>query len=80
MKIKWNIHGFEELRRSAGVEAALKAEVEKIKGRAGGASAGYAGDVEPGRTRSRGYVVTTTGDAIRREARDHTLLRALGGG
>jgi len=40
---------------------------------------GYDGGVNPGRTRSRGYVVTTTGAAIRENAERFTLLRALGG-
>lgn len=37
----------------------------------------YAGGVNPGRHRSRGYVVTTGWRAMRHEARDHTLVRAL---
>ena len=40
--------------------------------------ADYAGGVNPGRHRSRGYVVTTSWRSMRHEARDHTLLRALG--
>lgn len=80
MKIRWNMPGFEDLRRSPKVEEALQAEVDNVLRRAGGETEGYAGGVEPGRTRSRGYVVTTTGESIRREARDHTLLRALGSG
>lgn len=39
---------------------------------------GYEGGVNPGRHRSRGYVVTTTWAAMRDEAKNHTLLRALG--
>lgn len=37
----------------------------------------YAGGVNPGRRRSRGYVVTTSWKSMRDEARNHTLLRAL---
>lgn len=37
----------------------------------------YAGGVDPGRRRSRGYVVTTSWKAMRDEAKNHTLLRAL---
>lgn len=38
---------------------------------------GFDGGVDPGRHRSRGYVVTTTWAAMRDEAKNHTLLRAL---
>jgi hypothetical protein len=37
----------------------------------------YDGGVNPGRRRSRGFVVTTSWKSIRDEARDHVLLRAL---
>lgn len=75
MKIRWNIRGFEDVRRLPGVEAKIRAEVDEVLAQAG---EGYVGGVEPGRTRTRGYVVTATGDAIRREAQDHNLLRILG--
>jgi hypothetical protein len=39
----------------------------------------YAGGVEDGRTRSRGYVVTANFEAIKDEAHKNLLLRALGG-
>lgn len=77
MKIRWNIAGFQEIRRSAGVEGRLQEEVSRVLGSVGGH---YSGGVEPGRTRSRGYVVTSTPEAIRDNAANHTLLRALGGG
>lgn len=78
--IKWDGDVFAELLRSPEIEARLSAEVERVIARAGGREAGYEGGVEDGRTRSRGYVVTTTVEAIRREASSHTLLRALGSG
>lgn len=76
-RIKWNVKAFEEIRRMSTVEAALQSEVSSILSRVG---EGYDGGVEPGATRSRGYVVTTTGEAIRDNAENHTLLRAIGGG
>lgn len=75
--IRWNLKGFEEVRRMPGVEDRLQAEVSRILGSLDG---DYEGGVEPGASRSRGYVVTTSGDSIRDEAENHTLLRALGGG
>ena len=77
MLIRWNVSAFEEIRRSPAVNARLQQEVSRILGQVG---EGYAGGVEAGATRSRGYVVTTTGEAIRDNAENHTLLRALGGG
>lgn len=75
--IKWNLKGFEEIRRMPEVEDLLQAQVSRILGEVSG---DYAGGVEPGSSRSRGYVVTASGDAIRQEAEDHTLLSALAGG
>lgn len=76
-RIRWKVAGFEQLRRSPELEAALQDEVDRVLG-AGGA--GYAGGVEAGSTRSRGYVVTATPEAIRDNAQRHTLLTLLGGG
>lgn len=81
--IKWNLKGFEDLRRSPAMARVLNEEVKAVLTAVQGGDFGdddYAGGVEPGRTRLRGYVVTASGKAIRREAEDHALLRALGGG
>lgn len=78
--IKWNVRAFQELRRSPRVNAALDAEVDRILEAAGGDPGDYKGGTEPGKSRTRGYVVTNSVAAMRRESRDHTLLRALGGG
>lgn len=77
MKIKWNLSAFEEIRRLPGVDDRLDQEVTRILN---GAGDGYDGGVEPGKTRSRGYVVTTNYKAIKDNAENHTLLRLLGGG
>lgn len=78
VRIRWNIGAFEEIRRSPEVEAALQEQVDRITD-ATGHPEDYAGGVEDGKSRSRGYVVTKTYAGIRREAKEHTLLRALGG-
>jgi hypothetical protein len=39
----------------------------------------YGAGVESGRSRSRAYVVTATGEAMRAEAESNDLVRALGG-
>lgn len=75
-RFKWNIDAFEEVRRSGPVEDQLQGIVNGVLGRL---ESDYAGGVESGRTRSRGYVVTTSAEAIRAEAENHALLRAIGG-
>lgn len=77
--IIWDLSAFEAVRRSPEVEAALQSVVDGVLEEVSDPlDGGYDGGVEPGRGRSRGYVVTTTLRAMRSEARDHTLLRALG--
>ncbi len=73
-RISWNLRAFEAIRRSPGVDAALRAKVDKVLAQVG---PGYVGHVEAGRTRSRGAVVTATGEAMRDNAENHTLVRAL---
>lgn len=76
-KIKWNLRAFEEIRRAPGVQADLAARAARVESAAGD---GHASGVEPGKTRARGYVVTVTYDAVRRNARYHSLLKALDAG
>lgn len=77
-RIKWNRKAFEELRRMAAIEAALREEVEKALDKVGREH--YAGGVERGKSRSRGYVVTTDAEGIEQESEEQSLLRALTGG
>lgn len=77
-KIKWNRAAFEQIRRSPGVEARLRKEVDRVLDKVGRDD--YEGGVEPGKSRSRGYVVTKTADAIRKESEGHTLGGALADG
>ena len=75
-KIKWNIKGFEEIRRSAEVEEALEEAVEQVLDQVG--EEHYAGNVQAGKTRSRGGVVTADFEGILENDQEQTLLRALG--
>lgn len=77
-KIRWNLPAFEEIRRLPGVGVVVGHEVERVLDRVGRDN--YAGGVEPGRTRTRGYVVTMNLDGIIDNSRNHSLLRAIGGG
>lgn len=74
-RIKWRREAFAEIRTSPEVDAALQTVVGAILAEVG--TDDYDGGVNPGRTRSRGYVVTTSHKAVRDESRSHTLLRAL---
>lgn len=76
-RVRFNFSAFQEIRRSPEVEARLNREVESVLSAVGN---GYQGGVEPGKSRSRGYVVTTTPEAMVSESEDHALLRAIGGG
>jgi hypothetical protein len=76
-KFQWNLPGFQEARRLPGVDEALQSKVDEILDKVG--TRDYDGGVDRGRTRSRGYVVTTTYDAMLREHWDHVLLKAMGG-
>ena len=73
-RIRWRVRAFEEIRRSPGVDALLAKEVDRVVAQVGD---GYASGVEPGKTRSRGYVVTASPEALRDNSENQTLLRAL---
>jgi len=77
-KIRFNLRAFEEIRRLPGVERELADFVRQGLDRAGHDK--YDGGVEPGRSRSRGYIVTKNVDGIIDHRRNHTLLRIIGGG
>lgn len=77
VKIKWNRPAFQEIRRSAPVTAELNKLVDDVLGRL--STPGYAGGVERGKSRSRGYVVTYDFEAILDNAENHSLIRAASG-
>lgn len=73
-RIKWNMAGFRELRKSA--------EVQNDLGRRALAIADACGPnfdpmVSEGRTRARASVITADHDAIRKNAKENTILRNL---
>lgn len=74
MKIKWNMKAFQEIRTSNDTENMLQGVVDGILSEVG---TNYEGNVETGKTRSRGGVVTSNYDAILENSTDNTLLRAL---
>lgn len=78
MKIRWNISAFEDIRRLPGVDAEVGRYVNDALAAAG--TDKYAGGVEPGRTRTRGYIVTKNVEGILDHRRNLTLLRVIGGG
>jgi len=75
LRVRLRREAFAEIRTSPEMDGALQEIVDDILAEVG--TDGYDGGVNPGRTRSRGYVVTTGWESIRAEARDHVLLRAL---
>lgn len=77
--IRWNISAFEDIRKMPGIEARIRAEVERVMGYAS-SSAGYRGGTEDGGDRVRGYVYTHEFEAMLDNARNDTLARGMGGG
>lgn len=82
MDIRWNMQGFRDLRTDPAVMAKLNEEAERIAATASESAQGF--EVQPayvtgGRVRGRAAVITTTYAAMKAEAEDHVLLRALGG-
>lgn len=77
LTIKLNRKAVRDLLRSSEVQADLERRANKIKAAAG---PGHEVDVEVGRNRARASVRTDTVEAMRAEARDHKLTRALDAG
>jgi len=74
MRMQWKMRGFKEVRTSDEVEALLRKVIDEMLDDLG---EGYEGDVQTGRSRSRGGVVTASREAREDNARNNTLLRAL---
>lgn len=78
VRVKMNNAGVQALLKSAGVNDLLMSHAEPIAARAG---SGYEATLgTAGKTRNRAWVRTETFDAMRDNARNATLARALGGG
>lgn len=65
-RIKWRVEGFQELRKSAAVQADLMERAERIAAASG---EGFAARSGMGKTRARAAVVTIGFPAIRRPNR-----------
>lgn len=76
-RLKLNLAGFRELRKSAGPTAMLRAEAEKIRARCGD---GYGMHESPSKNRARFTVFPETPAAIRDNAVNNTLVKAMTGG
>lgn len=78
--LRFRQQGFAEIRTAPKVMKMLNEVAEQTAGRAGDGFEATAAEVTGGRMRGRAAVVTTTYDAMKSQARDHTLEKALGGG
>lgn len=76
VKFQPNHEGIATFLRSRGVQDMLAAQAEEVRDRAGD---GFDVQVNVG-TRARATVMAKTLEAKRRQARDHVLERAVGGG
>ena len=76
-RIKLNLKGFEQLRRSPGVKADLRRRADAIAEACGDGFVAASGE---GRTRSRAAVIAAHTRARHVNARDNTLIRNLDAG
>lgn len=76
-KLRWRIKGFRELRLAPGVIEDLGRRADAVRADAGD---GYESSTFEGRNRGRASVITVTADAMRDNARNQSLLRALDAG
>ncbi len=77
-RIKWNRGAFAELRTEPAVMDELDRYAEHIANVAGDGYVANMAEETGGRVRGRASVVTATPAAIRDNAKNHTLLYALG--
>ena len=78
-RLEINVPGFNEVRRSAGVQEDLMRRAQAISAAAGPAEDFLVIDA-PSKTRARVVVVTATLDGMKAEATDQRLTRALDAG
>ena len=76
--VKMNNRGCNALRNSEGVQAYLLSQAERIRSAADSVSAEYTADVQPGRTRAHAMVKTTDYASRMDNAKNNTLLKAMG--
>ena len=83
MRIDWHGYkGFRELRTSAGAHALVEGEAKKVldRAQAGAGRSQFGMTSTSGRNRAGALVYTANPAAMVRNARDNTLVRALGRG
>lgn len=80
MRIKWNLRGFEEIRRAPGVKADLLRRAERIRDAAGGEDDGFVAVSGEGATRSRAAVIAASRRARRANAKTNVLVRSIDAG
>jgi len=78
-KLVWRPGVFKEIRTLPKMMAALNDHAQKIAAKAGDGFEAKPAHVTGGRGRGRTAVVTATIAASKKEAKDHTLLKAAGG-
>lgn len=75
-RVKWNNKAFRELRLLPEILEEVEQRADDVASKAG---FGYKASAVYGKNRARASVITATFDAILDNARNNTLLRALGG-
>lgn len=80
VRVVYKPGAFAAVRTAPGVLSELTARAERIAGAAGPGYEARAARSTGGRVRGRASVGTATFQAMRDNARNHTLLRALGSG
>lgn len=76
-RVKLNNAGFRALRNSAAVVNDLRSRAERVRTAAGN---GYVVEGGAGRNRARFVVITAKPSAIRDNAKNNTLIKAMGAG
>lgn len=79
-RLSWNIPGFRALRTDPKMLKDLQGRAERIADAAGPGFKAAPVGITGGRGRGRVAVVAVTGCANRRNAKNHTLMRALDAG
>lgn len=77
VRIRWNMQGFENVRRLPDVQKRVDWHSENIARSAG---RGFVASSQQGKTRYRAIVYPETFSAMYRNKRDNALIKALGGG
>ena len=76
-RIRWNRRAFAEIRTLPAVQSEVNSLAAGIAERAGDGYEARPATITGGRVRTRAAVVTATAEAVRDQAINHTLERAL---